>query len=149
MLRSPAGISAEAGTRTFSGSELSSVTTAPPAGAGAGSATVKVKLWLMPSVPLGGVSSRLGRFLTRTLAAAVPNPGRLTVSVAPPSLPACTGRSVSCAPDGTVTVAGAVATPGTLLTASSVKPPAGAGEAIVTRILPASPGARSSTAGVS
>src|SRR5262249_17168641 len=134
----PAGTVTLAGTEATDGLPLESVTTSPPAGAGAERVTVPVEV--VPPTTVVGLSARPERV--------TPEADGVTVNVAEPVTwpkkadtvtavvvvlgAVVTVKLAAVAPAGTRTLSGTPAAAGSLPESSTIAPPPGAGPLIVT-----------------
>lgn len=138
----PAATVTLGGTAACAGRELLSETTMPPAGAGPVSVTVAVTL--PPPVTLDALSARAAVLGSVTVSVAVFGAAPVDVADSVVVVPLVTGvvetpNVAVDAPAGTVTVAGADATPGFELAIVTGVPPAGAARASVTVAMDVAP----------
>src|SRR3954470_11721753 len=130
----PAGMKTVGGSETTAGSALTSVTTAPPEGAGFMRVTVPVVA--LPPITVSALSEcphRTGDNPSELICQLVPIAARRVPTAAPPTGVVVIGETIaSVAPAGMKTLAG-VSTPAMSLASFTVVPPAGAGCVNVTR----------------
>src|SRR3954447_21089527 len=130
----PAGMKTLGGRPTTAGSALTSVTTAPPGGAGFSRVTVPVVAF--PPITVSAPNEcphRSGNNPSELICQLVPIAARRVPTAAPPTGDVVIGETIaSVAPAGMKTLAG-VSTPAMSLATFTVMPPAGAGWVNVTR----------------
>src|SRR3954462_13710776 len=130
----PAGMRTLGGSETTAGSALTSVTTAPPGGAGFSRVTVPVVA--LPPITVSAPNEcphRSGNSPSELICQLVPIAARRVPTAAPPTGDVVIGETIaSVAPAGMKTLAG-VSTPAMSLATFTVTPPAGAGWVKVTR----------------